>query len=1043
MDISGLEPGQHTVDVNYPGDDNYGPVSNSTSFEVPKVSDYSINMTEEDGKLVISVPDDATGSVEVSIDGKPKTVPVEGGRAVVDISGLEPGKHGVEVTYPGDKKYAPVSNVTIVDIPKVDDYKFTADAKVDGSSVDITVSVPKDVTGPVLIDVNGVGYYANATGGQAKLHLDDLSKGKYNVVVKYPGDDKYAPNSNATSFEIDAKETSMSIKVDDDEIVIELPEDATGNVTVSIDGKPQSVPVTGGRAVVDISGLEPGQHTVDVNYPGDDNYDPVSNSTSFEVPKVSDYPIDITEEDGKLVISVPDDATGSVTVSIDGKPQTVPVKDGKAVVDISGLEPGKHGVEVTYPGDKKYAPVSNATIVDVPKVVDYPFEVTAEDINVGQKTNITVNLPKDVNGQVLVDIGGVGYYANVNNGVAHVELPLDLKPGSYDVVVTFPGNDKYESKTVKDSFKVNSDETPIDIIIGDDEIAIELPEDATGTVTVSIDGKEQVVPVKDGKAVVDISDLEPGKHNVVVNYSGDSKYPPASNSTTFDVPKISDYPVTIAQDGDKVVVTVPSDATGSVKVNIGGKEQVVPIRDGKAVVDISGLEPGEYPVVVTYTGDDKYAPNANSTTVKVPKSSDYSIDVTQDDDKVVISVPDDATGDVIVDIGGKEYAVPIKDGKAVLDISDLPSGSYDAKITYPGNDKYASKTIDVSVKKTRSLIITAPDVVKYYSGPERFVVYLRDSDGNNLSGLEIKITINGVTYTRTSQNGRASIALTLSSGNYTVKVEFAGTGEFKPQTVMSNVEILPTIYAKDVLKVFRNGTQYYALFLDGEGNPLVNTEVSFNIHGVFYTRTTNASGWAKLNINLEQGKYILTATNPVTGEMKSNNVTVFTLIESSDLTKYFRNGTQYVIRVRAADGGWAKAGEEVTFNIHGVFYTRYTNETGHIKLNINIEPGEYTITSYYKDCRESNTIRVLPRLVTSDLVMKYGDGSSFVAKTLDEQGNPAPHQEVSFNLQGILYTRTSNDKGEAKININLQPGQYLITSKYGFETEGNTIRIEA
>ena len=187
----------------------------------------------------------------------------------------------------------------------------------------------------------------------------------------------------------------------------------------------------------------------------------------------------------------------------------------------------------------------------------------------------------------------------------------------------------------------------------------------------------------------------------------------------------------------------------------------------------------------------------------------------------------------------------------------------------------------------------------------------------------------------------------------------------------------------------------------------------------------------------------MTATNPVTGEMKSNNVTVFTLIESSDLTKYFRNGTQYVIRVRAADGGWAKAGEEVTFNIHGVFYTRYTNETGHIKLNINIEPGEYTITSYYKDCRESNTIRVLPRLVTSDLVMKYGDGSSFVAKTLDEQGNPAPHQEVSFNLQGILYTRTSNDKGEAKININLQPGQYLITSKYGFETEGNTIRIEA
>ena len=959
VDISGLEPGQHTVDVTYPGDDNYGPASNSTSFEVPKVSDYSINMTEEDGKLVISVPKDATGSVTVSIDGKPQTVPVSGGKAVLDISGLEPGKHGVEVTYPGDKKYAQESNATIIDIPKVDDYKITANAKVDGSSVDITVSLPKDVTGPVLIDVNGVGYYANATGGQAKLHLDDLSKGKYDVVVKYPGDDKYAPNRNATSFEIDAKETSMSIKVDDDEIVIELPEDATGNVTVSIDGKPQTVPVSGGRAVVDISGLEPGQHTVDVTYPGDDNYDPVSNSTSFEVPKVSDYPIDITEEDGKLVITVPDDATGSVTVSIDGKPQTVPVEDGKAVVDISGLEPGKHGVEVTYPGDKKYAPVSNATIVDIPKVVDYPFEVIAEDINVGQKTNITVNLPKDINGQVLVDIGGVGYYVTVTNGVAHIELPLDLKPGSYDAVVTFPGNDKYESKTVKDSFKVVDEKVPVDIKIEGDEIVVELPEDATGNVTVSINGKTQTVPVIDGKAVVNISDLEPGNYTVDVTYSGDDKYPSASNSTSFEVPKIVDYP----------------------------------------------------------------------------------IDISNTDDKFIVTVPEDATGDVKVTIDGKSYTVPIKDGKAVIDISDLPDGSHNFEVTYPGNDKYASKTVSGTIVKERYLIMTAPAVVKYYSGSERFIVYLTDNKGNKLSGLEVKITINGKTYTRTSENGEASIALNLISRNYTVKVDFAGNDEFKPQSINSTVEILPTIYAKDVLKVFNNGTHYYGLFLDGQGNPLANTEVNFNINGVFYTRTTNASGWAKLNINLPEGKYILTAINPVTGEMRTNNVTVFNLIESGDLVKYYKNGTQFIARIHSDDGGWVKAGVDVTFNINGVFYTRQTNETGHVKLNINLPPGDYIITAFYKNARKSNNVKVLSKLVTSDLNMKYHDGSKFVVKTLDGQGNPAPHQNVSFNINGILYSRMTNDVGEAGLNINLQPGKYIITSKYGEESKSNTITI--
>ena len=963
LTLSDLTEGTYTINATYAGDTKYiGSTSNTVTLKVEgkTVTEMSVDIDVEKGIATVVLPDGVTGNVTVVIDGKVYNVTdITEIPVTIGIGDLKPGNHTVEVIYSGDKYFTPASKINDVEVPKVDDYKINVDTKVDGSSVDITVSLPKDVTGPVLIDVDGVGYYANATGGQATLHLDDLSKGEHNVVVKYPGDDYYAPNGNTTSFEIDAKETSMSIKVDDDEIVIELPEDATGNVTVSIDGKPQTVPVTGGRAVVDISGLEPGQHTVDVTYPGDDNYDPVSNSTSFEVPKVSDYPIDITEEDGKLVITVPDDATGSVTVSIDGKPQTVPVEDGKAVVDISGLEPGKHGVEVTYPGDDKYAPVSNATIVDIPKVVDYPFEVIAEDINVGQKTNITVNLPKDINGQVLVDIGGVGYYVTVTNGVAHIELPLDLKPGSYDAVVTFPGNDKYESKTVKDSFKVVDEKVPVDIKVEGDEIVVELPEDATGNVTVSINGKTQTVPVIDGKAVVNISDLEPGNYTVDVTYSGDDKYPSASNSTSFEVPKIVDYP----------------------------------------------------------------------------------IDISNTDDKFIVTVPEDATGDVKVTIDGKSYTVPIKDGKAVIDISDLPEGSHNFEVTYPGNDKYASKTVNGTIVKERYLIMTAPAVVKYYSGSERFIVYLTDNKGNKLSGLEVKITINGKTYTRTSENGEASIALNLISRNYTVKVDFDGNDEFKPQSINSTVEILPTIYAKDVLKVFKNGTHYYGLFLDGQGNPLANTEVNFNINGVFYTRTTNASGWAKLNINLPEGKYILTAINPVTSEMRTNNVTVFNLIESGDLVKYYKNGTQFIARIHSDDGGWVKAGVDVTFNINGVFYTRQTNETGHVKLNINLPPGDYIITAFYKNARKSNNVKVLSKLVTSDLNMKYHDGSKFVVKTLDGQGNPAPHQNVSFNINGILYSRMTNDVGEAGLNINLPSGKYIITSKYGEESKSNTITI--
>ena len=161
------------------------------------------------------------------------------------------------------------------------------------------------------------------------------------------------------------------------------------------------------------------------------------------------------------------------------------------------------------------------------------------------------------------------------------------------------------------------------------------------------------------------------------------------------------------------------------------------------------------------------------------------------------------------------------------------------------------------------------------------------------------------------------------------------------------------------------------------------------------------------------------------------------------MVKHYRNDSQFVIRIRGEDGEWAKAGEEVTFNINGVFYTRYSNETGHVKLNINLDPGNYVVTSYYKDCSEGNNITVLPRLVTSDLVMKYQDGSKFVAVTLDEQGNIAPSQEVSFNVDGILYTCISNDNGEAAMTIDLGPGEYLMTSQYLTENHGNKIIVEA
>lgn len=289
----------------------------------------------------------------------------------------------------------------------------------------------------------------------------------------------------------------------------------------------------------------------------------------------------------------------------------------------------------------------------------------------------------------------------------------------------------------------------------------------------------------------------------------------------------------------------------------------------------------------------------------------------------------------------------------VYDDSLLSGGNYTFKAYHAEDSYYASTETEGKFTVEDKMEVIAPDVTKYFGGSERFVVEVL-KNGEAMANKSVNITINGVTYKRTTDDkGTASLNINLGVGEYPVSVAIDDVD------VNSTVTVKSTVYADDLVKIFKNDTQYYALFLDSEGNPLTNANVTFNINGVFYTRTTNATGFAKLNINLHEGTYIITAINPATGEMKSNNITVLSNLETFDLVKTYQKASQFVVRVIEGDGSYAGADEKVTFNINGVIYNRYTNSAGYAVLNINLPPGEYIITTYYNNCAKSNKITVL------------------------------------------------------------------------------------
>lgn len=342
----------------------------------------------------------------------------------------------------------------------------------------------------------------------------------------------------------------------------------------------------------------------------------------------------------------------------------------------------------------------------------------------------------------------------------------------------------------------------------------------------------------------------------------------------------------------------------------------------------------------------------------------------------------------------------------------------------------------ILVVERENIQLTVEDLEKYYGGSERLNATLKDGAGNPIANKTITFTVNGKKYNKTTDsNGFASLVIGLMPGTYDVTTMYGN------MSVYSKVVVKTTIEGKDLVKMYKNETQFFATFLGTDGKPLSNTDVTFNINGVFYTRQTNENGVARLNINLRPDVYILTAINSVTGESKGFNITVKPLIESNDLTKYYRNDSNFEVKIYNKDGTLA-INKEVTFNINGVFYQKTTDSKGIARLGIALRPGNYIITTIVDGLDIGNNINVLPTLVTSDLSMKYLDGSNFTVQTLDGQGNPLAKQNISFNINGRFYYRVTDDEGMASLNIRLMPGEYIITSYWNDFEVGNTVKVD-
>lgn len=577
-----------------------------------------------------------------------------------------------------------------------------------------------------------------------------------------------------------------------------------------------------------------------------------------------------------------------------------------------------------------------------------------------------------------------------------------------------------------------------------------------GEVIFSINGTNYTAGVVDGVAKISVYFDEVGDYVISANYKNNGLYNGSFVQKTVSVTKtdvnLTAYIGDIVYGENPIVsINVTSVAgvnvTGDVVLTISGKKYIVNVVNALAVFEIPEmLDAGEYHIDVSYLGSEKYNAAdgaADFTVAKKEITMNVTIDKDYRDITVNVNLSEKLDGNLTVLVNNTPYTLSYTNGTGSLILKNLIYGNYTISAVFT-KDNYqtvnVSENVEINSIKT---VLEAENVVMYYKDGTRFAVVLKDINGNPLANMDVIISINGRDYVKQSdENGTASLGLNLESKNYTVVTTFGGNSKYFGTRSNNTVSILSTLISKDIVKYYRNGTQFYATVLDFKGNPLANTTVMFNINGVFYNKTTDENGTAKLNIWLRPGKYIITIFNLVTGEQAGNNVTVLSkIVENYDLVKYYKNASKFSVKILDSQG-YPVEGTIVTFNINGVFYYKETDSNGIASLVINLRPGKYVITTMYGQYDVGNNVTVLPTLQTSDLKMKYLDGSAFNARVVDGQGNPLANQIVTFNVNGVFYNKVTNDEGIASLNIRLMKGEYIITSIYnGFET-GNTIKIQ-
>ena len=576
-----------------------------------------------------------------------------------------------------------------------------------------------------------------------------------------------------------------------------------------------------------------------------------------------------------------------------------------------------------------------------------------------------------------------------------------------------------------------------------------------GQVTFEVDGKKYTVRVSNGTATIEDISILPLELDISAIYNDGFYYDTSFATKHVEMLRINTN-ITLnitspneANNPVRVNVTV-TDLNGNpvksgyVTINMSGEEYQVKIVDGMACIDHTFEKTGNHSVNVTFNDDYLYNSSMANVSLTVSKIKfNLTVYYVIEETTAVLGVDfRNATKEfkAIFYVNDKNYTVTSKNGYAICMIDDLDYGTYNYTVVfiseiYEADDFHGE--FNITVHKTD---IIATDAKLYYNGD--YTVMLKDKSGNPVSNREIFISLNGERYKkRTDDDGVAVFNFEVADGEHYAFISFLGDEEYCESKLTTTITFTSTVEFASY--IYACNSKYVATLRDSTGKPLSNVKVTLVLNGVSHELYTDANGQISCSINLNPGTYSAKITNPVSGEVKTQNFEIVKRItENKGFKMYYGAGKSYKVRV-CDDFGDFKKGLKVKFTVKGKTYYSNTNKNGYASFKITLKPGTYTITAEYNGYRVSNKITVKSTIITKDIKVKKGKAIKFKAKLVNKKGKALKNKKITFKFKGKTYKVKTNKKGKAtlKITKKYKKGKYTITSKYGSLKIKNKIRI--